>query len=516
MIRLEAASASVPDLAGGAPRVVLRDLDATFGSGETHRILGANGSGKSTLIRLLAGLRAPASGRILLDGAPLASRGSLWPRVAVLFEEPDPQFLTESVEAEIAFGLESLALPPSEIRAKTHEALESLDLERLTRRDPLTLSGGEKARVLLAAALAARPGALLLDQALAHLDPGTRREIEARLVRDSESRGLLVVHARQDREPLHPGEHVHEIREGRLIRVAEAGGLPEAPGLGAEFRPRAEAARVGGGAVAIALEGVRWRPGRGGHGFELHDFTLEVRRGETVALVGRSGTGKTTILKLAAGLLDPVSGCVRTTPAESTAPHPEGTRRARETGLALEYPERQLFGRTVGEDVAAILWVDGVPEAERRSRVRAAMESVGLDPAVFEERAPATLSEGEKRRAALAGLLADPPRAILLDEPTAGLDREGRRALAAALEQCRARGHAILLASHDLEFVAHMADRVVVMDPRDGRGAILADGNPADVLADVPRMSKAGLPVVEPFEPTAPRRAPSARAITSA
>ncbi|HET9252335.1 MAG TPA: ATP-binding cassette domain-containing protein [Candidatus Eisenbacteria bacterium] len=465
----------MPDPWGGAPRVVLRDLEVSFRPGEIHRVLGANGSGKSTLLRLLAGLRAPASGRVLLDGEPIPRRGSLWPRIAILFEEPDPQFLTESVEAEIAFGLESLALPPAEIRARTREALASFDLEPLERRDPLTLSGGEKARVLLAAALAAKPEALLLDQALAHLDPGTRGEIEARLAGEARERGLLLVHARQDLERLHPGERVHRIREGRLVRETDANeGAWNATAVEARVGSRRSAeARAAGpraagepGEIALALDRVSWRPARGEGAFELREITLEVRGGETVALVGRSGAGKTTILKVAAGLLTPTSGQVRTPSRGNEVPATGRAARERATGLALEYPERQLFGRTAGEDVAALLWVDGVPEAERRSRARAAMESVGLDPAVFEERAPATLSEGEKRRVAIAGLLVDPPRAILLDEPTAGLDLEGRHALAAALDACRRLGHAILLASHDHEFVARVADRIAVVGAR--------------------------------------------------
>ncbi|HYR69032.1 MAG TPA: ABC transporter ATP-binding protein, partial [Candidatus Dormibacteraeota bacterium] len=135
-----------------APRQILRDATAEFRPGESHLILGPNGSGKTTLIRLLAGFHPPASGRILLDGAPI-ERGrdapSLWPRVAVLFEEPDPQFLTDSVEAEIAFGLESLALPPDEIRARTAEVVEVYGLTGFEGRAPQTLSAGERARTLL-------------------------------------------------------------------------------------------------------------------------------------------------------------------------------------------------------------------------------------------------------------------------------------------------------------------------------------------------------------------------------
>src|SRR6185312_14590256 len=149
--------------------------------------------------------------------------------------------------------------------------------------------------------------------------------------------------------------------------------------------------------------------------------TLELSEGECLAIVGVSGSGKSTLLKLAAGLLEPTWGSIS---------RPTGRDgRGRPTALALEYPERQLFGRTVEEDVTATLWLEGVPAAERRARGREAMEAVGLDPDRFGARIPLTLSEGEKRRVALASLLAEPPRALLLDEPTAGLDPEGRRAL---------------------------------------------------------------------------------------
>jgi energy-coupling factor transporter ATP-binding protein EcfA2 len=251
VIRLERATTAVPSPhADAAPRVVLRDLDLAFGPGEIHRILGANGSGKSTLLRTLAGLRAPASGRLRIDGKEISrtgcsegDRATLWPRVAILFEEPDPQFLTESVEAEIAFGLESLALPPAEIRERTRDALHANGLAGFRRRDPLTLSGGEKARVLLAAVLAARPGALLLDQALAHLDRGTRREIEDELAREAATRGLLVVHARQDLDPLRPGERAHEIRDERLVTL-DAAFDPAAAGAGwTRSEPRARLLR---------------------------------------------------------------------------------------------------------------------------------------------------------------------------------------------------------------------------------------------------------------------------------
>jgi energy-coupling factor transport system ATP-binding protein len=164
--------------------------------------------------------------------------------------------------------------------------------------------------------------------------------------------------------------------------------------------------------------------------------------------------------------------------------------------LALEYPERQLFGRTVLEDVAALLWVEGIPAQERARSARRAMAEVGLSPERFESRFPITLSEGEKRRAALAGVLVEPPQLLLLDEPTAGLDPEGKRALGNVLNQLRERERTVLLASHDLSFVASVADHVfLIAREGEGPGRILADGDPVTILRDEALLARAGLPV---------------------
>jgi len=515
MIRLEGALASVPgrSLAEG-PRVLFDALDLDLRVGESHLVLGANGSGKSTLVRMLAGLRPPASGRVLLDEAPFTP-GRLWPSVAVLFEEPDPQFLADTVEGEIAFGLESLALPPDETRSRTAAAMERFQVAALAQRDPYSLSGGEKARVLLAAMMAARPRAILLDQALAHLDPATRRSLERDLVERAAAGECLLVRTHQDWDPPFPGETLHVLEQGSLRRFdrdevdpfsadvpyplsLRASALLRARGrwagslamtideLRAALRaaartptPTSHAPSVSGD-PAMALDGASWSPPGGRR--TLAPLDLEVRGGEAVALIGRSGSGKSTVLRLAAGLMEPSTGSVHTT---------------RGAGLALEYPERQLFGRSVEEDVAALLWVAGVPEGERRVRARAALATVGLDPDRFGPRLPATLSEGEKRRAAIAALLADRPAALLLDEPTAGLDPAGRASLARAIAAVKKEGHAVLFASHDLDFVSGVADRVAVLARGEDGSTALATRHPAAIWRDAALLDRAGLPAPE-------------------
>jgi len=509
-------------------RALLHTTDFAVDPGERHLVLGANGSGKTTLMRVLSGLVSPTEGRLLLDGiAAGAGTASLWPRVAILFEEPDPQFLADTVEGEISFGLDSLGLGEKEYRRRTDKALEEYGLVALAARDPRELSAGEKARVLLAAAMAARPGALLLDQSLAHLDPGSRRALESRLDAAARAGGLAVVRTHQDADPPFSGERLHVMEEGRLrsadsltpadvlaaarvpfplaLRVSatlaargewngplvqdaaellERLGTPappaSAPAPGAVGAPGAPA-----GAVAIAWRGVSWVARRGGRA-AVESIDLEARRGEVLALVGASGSGKSTLLQLAAGIRQTTRGTVWRDRAEGAAA---------DVLLALEYPERQLFARSVEEDVAAMLWIDGAPPDERARRAAHALQAVGLSPERFATRIPSTLSEGEKRRAALAAFLIEPPLALLLDEPTAGLDPEGRRALRGAIEGLRGAGRAIVLASHDLDFVSATADRVVVLGREgDAPGTVLGMGSPEVVFRDAPLLARAGLP----------------------
>ena len=234
----------------------------------------------------------------------------------------------------------------------------------------------------------------------------------------------------------------------------------------------------------------------------LREVSLEIKPGERVGILGPTGSGKSTLVQHLAGLLEPTAGQVLLDGVAAharTAPPPRmrggwGGRRLR-VGLAFQYPEDQIFEQTVFREVAFGPHNLGLAEAEIATRVRWALEMVGLDPATMEERVPFTLSGGEMRRVALAGVLALRPEVLILDEPTAGLDPRGRRNLLARVQAWQAQtGSTLVLVSHNLDDLARVAERAVVLVG----GRVVADGPFRQVLSDGELLRAAGLDVPQP------------------
>ena len=205
----------------------------------------------------------------------------------------------------------------------------------------------------------------------------------------------------------------------------------------------------------------------------LQDVSLSVEDGEMLALMGPSGSGKTTLMQHITGLLKPDAGRVLVDGLDVWHPKTDLARLRRTVGLVFQFPESQLFEHTVFDDIAFAARNQGLAENEVERRVRDALDRVGLDFETFQGRAPFTLSVGEKRRVALAGILAMQPRCLILDEPTAGLDRNGVEAVIDILRSFHARGGTVILISHNPDLVAELVDRVVVLN----QGRIVFDGD---------------------------------------
>jgi energy-coupling factor transport system ATP-binding protein len=427
----------------------LRNVSACLAPGQVTLVLGRSGSGKSTLLRAFAGLvphfhGGRFSGRVEVAGLDTRRHGParLAGTVATLFQDPEDQVVFTRVLNEVAFGLENVGTPAHQIEARAIDALASVGAEHLAGRLVTELSGGELQRVCLAATLALEPKLLLLDEPTSQLDPEAAESLVELAVRLARDRGTAVLLTEQRPAlPLEVCDRVLFLDGGRLVFDGPA---RQAQAWLEQHHPSFVSAGGGGAGHHRHAGEVAGRLDRVSYAYEDHLLVLdgaklELRRGEIVALVGPNGSGKTTLAKLAAGLLEPLSGSVE--------------RRGRATYLSQD-PGRYVFCERAVEEVA--VGVGGDLTAARR-----ALAAVGL--AGYEDRHPRDLSSGERERLALAAVLAPEPDLLVLDEPTRGVDPERKRELAALLRGNTAR--ATLVVTHDIAFAKAVADRVVSLVP---------------------------------------------------
>ncbi len=519
----------------------LKGLSLEIGDSGSLAVIGPNGSGKSTLARCLNGLIVPRSGRVLVDGLDTADLENKWPvhqRAGMIFQNPDNQLVSTTVEREVAFGLENLGLPSPEIHDRVAWALSRFNLEKYRQYPPHRLSGGEKQRLAIAAVASMRPRYLVCDEPTSSLDPGDRRDILDLLLSIVEEYRLSVVFITQSPE--------EAVRMDRIALVVDgdvaAEGTPEevyretdrlaAHGLDAPLAKRlADALRTRGVAVPdgivlpkplvqwlterasesprapdspkapeppsvlesprapeppstppiIAFDRVchTYSPGTSLEIPALRDVTTRVFPGECVALTGPNGSGKSTMIQHLNRLLKADSGTVRVEGADVTSPKTDLQKLRQKVGLVFQFPEAQLFEETVFDDVAFGPRQTGFAASEIPDLVNRALEQVGLDPGRFSHRHPLSLSGGEKRRAAIAGILAMEPSVLALDEPTSGLDPQSVRQVEAIFRACKAKGTTLFLITHDMDLIAHLADRILVMED----GGIAADTTPVRLFA---------------------------------
>jgi energy-coupling factor transport system ATP-binding protein len=361
-------------------------------------------------------------------------------RAGLVFQDVETQSVYGSVEREIAFGLENLGVARAEMRDRVDAAMAALDIEGLRARRLETLSGGERQRVQLAAVLVLRPALIALDEPTSQLDPEGAAAVLA-ACRDLVEGGRAVVVAEHRLEPFATAaDRVLTVEGGRVV---VAGDLRREGGVAGPKTPSRRSAATD---AAWELRGVSAGPGREA---VLHDLSLAGGRGEVVALLGPNGSGKTTLLRTLAGLLSPLAGTVR---------RPDGR-----TAYLPQNPGALLHLPTVREEVALTLRRAGSSEPPDTM-----LAAFGLTD--LAGRYPRDLSSGERQRAALAATLAGSPALALLDEPTRGMDAAARRSLAAAVRALTERGSSVVVATHDTELAAALADRTIEL-----RGGLAAE-----------------------------------------
>ncbi len=505
---------------------VLREVSFAAEDAELLLLAGRTGSGKSTLLRTVNGLVPGFSGGrlagdVLVGGESIRGRAprELAEVVGYVGQDPAATFVTDRVEDELAYGMEQLGLAPQTMRRRVEETLDLLGIADLRTRSVRGLSGGQQQRVAIGAVLTMHPRVLVLDEPTSALDPTAAEDVLSTLARLVEDLGLTVLVAEHRLERVVPfADRLLVLEHGRVRGGDTAAMLQTSPvappvvelGRLAGWQPLPVSVREARRRTPALLGALGAPPGRPprpagecvlraedvvvryGGTVAVRHVSLSVAAGQVVALMGRNGSGKSSLLWALQGSGRRDGGVVQATGTVVAGAVPAPVDPA-----TLPADQARALVGLVPQTAADLLYLESVAEecatADRQSAAvpgtcAAILER--LAPAIAPDRHPRDLSEGQRLALVLAIVLTARPRVLALDEPTRGLDYAGKAALAAAIADLAAEGHGLLVASHDVEFVAQVADQVVVMAAGEVVSAGLTDRVLAESPAFAPQMSK--------------------------
>jgi energy-coupling factor transporter ATP-binding protein EcfA2 len=524
----------------GSVRPVLSDVSAVIEEGELCLVIGHTGSGKSTLLGAINGLvpyftGGTLAGRVVVNGRDTARfrPRELADVVGVVGQDPLAGFVTDTVEEELAYTMEQLAIEPAAMRTRLEETLDLLGIADLRHRALHALSGGQQQRVAIGAALTAHPRVLVLDEPTSALDPTSAEDVLAAITRLVHDLGVTVVLAEHRLERVLPyadrimylagdGRVVHgapaEIIGSSQVRppVVELGALagwdplpmsvrdarrrapqlrrqlPQTPPL-----PCRIAQTDPSGPPALKATGIVVRYGPL---VAVRAVDLTLLGGECTALMGRNGSGKSSLLWALQGTGSRASGTVSAGPAAADPAKLPSAAARRLVGLVPQASADLLYLDTVGAELAQADREAGADDdpvvGDARAAARSAHEILeDIAPGIPLGMHPRDLSAGQQLALVLAIQLVASPAVILLDEPTRGLDYRAKEALIGVLDQLAARGHAVAVATHDVEFATRACDRVVVM----AEGEIVTDGPAAAVLTASPTFAPQVAKILAPL-----------------
>lgn len=522
--------------------------------GDFVGILGHNGSGKSTLAKQLAALLKPSGGIIYVNGMDTAKDElllSIRKTAGMVFQNPDNQLIGNIVEEDIAFGPENMGIPREEIEERITRALEATGMSAYREHSPNTLSGGQKQKIAISGVLSMEPECIIFDEPTAMIDPEGRKEVLKAIYDLNRLKHITIIYITHFLDEVSKADYLYVMKQGAITLEGSPETLFKMPdqltennlelpfeiSLIAELRKKglnipkeiytkkqlleffkcmqqeegflfqekkvenqqkkciAETEKEKG----IVLKNISYQyKKRSAEEAKdaLKDVSLSIKPGEFVAIVGKTGSGKSTLIQHLNGLLQPQSGQYFFEGQDIWSKKYDLKKLRQKVALCFQYPEYQLFEETILKDIAFGPKNLGFDKKKCEEKARYAMKLVGL-PAELEKVSPFSLSGGQKRRVALAGILAMEPEYLILDEPVAGMDAPGKRMLFQLLHHLnKDKGITIVLVSHNMDDVAAHADRVLIMED----GTLKMDGTTREIFARKDDLTTMGLGIPQTVE----------------
>lgn len=513
------------------------ELDISIKKGEFVSILGHNGSGKSTLAKHMNALLTPTKNSIWINGINSKDKENLWEirkNVGMVFQNPDNQIIATTVEADIAFGLENLGIPPKEIGTRIDKALSCLKMLEHKKSIPSNLSGGQKQKIAIAGILAMNPSCIVFDEATSMLDPVTRDEVLQIIYKLNKEQGITTILITHHMEEVIFSDRVIVMEKGKIALEDSPRNifskyeelqklnldLPQVTKLSYELNKLGyniknncldlqefllEIEKIGfkenienilhketeAQEEIIRIKNLDYTYSKGSV-FEkkaLDNINLSIKKGEILGVIGHTGSGKSTLMQHLNLLIKTEKDKIFFKNQDINLPQVKPSDIRQKIGLVFQYPENQLFEETVYKDVAFAPQNMGLSKEEIEKRVKTALEFVGLDES-FYNRSPFELSGGQKRRVAIAGILAMKPEVLIFDEPTAGLDPLTKNFILENIQKInREFGTTIILISHSMEDICTFANRVAIMY----KGKLEICDKPENIFNNAEKIQKTGL-----------------------
>lgn len=511
--------------------------------GQFISILGHNGSGKSTFAKHINALLTPSEGTIWVDEMNTSDDEytfAVRQTAGMVFQNPDNQIIASVVDEDVAFGPENIGVPTEEILVRVDKSLKMVGMQKYRSHSPNKLSGGQKQRVAIAGVMAMEPKCIILDEPTAMLDPDGRADVLRAVHTLNREKGITVILITHYMEEVVDSDYVFVMEKGKVfmegtpreifkdVELLKEHSLdvPQVTLLAHELRksglqiPECILTRkellealtklnlrklvagqmpvtsqpedkksFGDNVLILDHASYKYSPGTAYEVTALDDVSLSIKEGEFIGVIGHTGSGKSTLVQHLNGLIKATEGHIYYRGQDIYDKEFDIKDLRTQVGMVFQYPEHQLFETTVFKDVQFGPKNQGLDEKEQIKRAYEALTLVKLPEELYLA-SPFELSGGQKRRAAIAGVIAMKPAVLILDEPTAGLDPKGRDDILGLIKDMHEkRGDTVILVSHSMEDVANYVDRIIVMDA--GRPAF--DGTPKEVFAHYKELEKMGL-----------------------